>query len=337
MQRDARKVTHEQGLWVGNIFNPVQIVDEYGRPMFGAYGNGKTYFVDPVNGNDNKTGLTRADALATKQAAVDKCTDGAGDTIIVLPGAENVATATIFNKSGLTVMASEYGMNPFNPERFYHTGINASTGVACYDGGPSAIFKRPTAIYGITFIGGKSSVQTYAPGTAGNHYAESVTESPACVAIAGGGSYYGGYNFFKCCKFVGWGVTRNGIEQAAGGYNCFESCWFEGLTAGYAPRVNGYGNPNYDQLINCHFVGCTAGIELFEPGTNAVTPSYALWKGNTFLACTKALDLNGNSGCTGLIADNYFPSFTKDTFADVNLAGVQSAGFGVVNNHYEET
>jgi len=298
---------------------------------------GNVFFVDPINGDDNNDGTLQERAFATLQTGIDACTANTGCMIIRMRGSEVVTEATLCNKAGITIVACDFGMNNFNPEKFYHTGIDPSTGTPSFDAGPPIIISQPCTIIGLTFIGGKSTTQTYVAGTAGNHYSESVAASPACMAIAGGGSYYGGYNHIKNCKFVGWAVARNGIEQAAGGYNLIEDCWFESLTAGYAPRVNGYGNPAHDVIKNNHFVDCTAGIELFEPDTNAVTPSYMTIEKNRFLSCTKALDLNGNSGCTGVIAHNILGGFTKDTFADVNLAGVQAAGFKVVSNYYEET
>lgn len=68
-------------------------INESGEVQFGALsrvtlpnaGNGTDYFVDPT-GDDNNSGTSWSQPLATVQAAVNKCTSGAGDRIYVKPG-----------------------------------------------------------------------------------------------------------------------------------------------------------------------------------------------------------------------------------------------------------
>jgi len=70
-----------------------------GRPVGAdpqAYGFGNTFYVDSgVAGSD---GTSPSTALATLEAAINKCTADQGDLIIILPGhAESIASATALN------------------------------------------------------------------------------------------------------------------------------------------------------------------------------------------------------------------------------------------------
>jgi hypothetical protein len=80
-----KKLTATQSLVVGN-----QAI---------LAGQGNTYFVDSGSGADTNDGSSWANALATLDAAINKCTANQGDIILLAPGhAENVAAA-----SGITI------------------------------------------------------------------------------------------------------------------------------------------------------------------------------------------------------------------------------------------
>jgi hypothetical protein len=71
--RDRRKVSHEMGLFVGNVFSPVQLFDQYGSPSYGPYGAAQAYYVDTVDGaatNDGKSWDSAFSTMALALAAV---------------------------------------------------------------------------------------------------------------------------------------------------------------------------------------------------------------------------------------------------------------------------
>lgn len=73
---------------------------------------GDIFCVDATNGSDTNTGLDWEHALATIDAAVNKCTASAGDMIYVAPWhAENLAADSAINidQAGVTVMGIRLG------------------------------------------------------------------------------------------------------------------------------------------------------------------------------------------------------------------------------------
>lgn len=78
----------------------------------GDAGPGNEYFVDSTNGADTNTGKSWEDALATIDAAVNKCTASNGDRILVAPfHAENLAadSAVDIDVAGVSVIGVRIG------------------------------------------------------------------------------------------------------------------------------------------------------------------------------------------------------------------------------------
>lgn len=89
-------------------------ITSFGIPSIGSgqlpITNGTYYFVcnrTNANGSDGNEGTSLDMPLATLDAAIGKCTAGAGDVIVILPGhAESVASATaiVFDVSDVTIV-----------------------------------------------------------------------------------------------------------------------------------------------------------------------------------------------------------------------------------------
>lgn len=72
----------------------------------GLLSTGKRFYVDSSAGSANNGGLSPDDALATIDAAVNKCTADKGDVILVMPGHNEGASAAIFdaNVAGISII-----------------------------------------------------------------------------------------------------------------------------------------------------------------------------------------------------------------------------------------
>jgi len=124
------------------------------RINMGAYGgtaeaskgeNGWIIHVDKYNGSDSNSGLSRADAFATIQAAVDVALDG--DTVMVWPGTYredvdlkgNAITLQSADDAAVLTASSAYAFSFYSGEgsncvlrNFVITGCNARDGAAIY-------------------------------------------------------------------------------------------------------------------------------------------------------------------------------------------------------------
>lgn len=75
---------------------------------------GSVFFVHSGTGSNSNSGLEPTRALATIDAAVDKCTASKGDIILVMPGhAENISAATtlVVDKAGVHIIGLGTGRN----------------------------------------------------------------------------------------------------------------------------------------------------------------------------------------------------------------------------------
>lgn len=299
------RLFHQGGVPVGSI----------------GHSDGNVYWVDPGNGSDGNDGLgPESDrALASMTQAVSLCTDDQGDTIVRLPGSETPSAVIEFNKAGITVISSAmllgYGTNPYEPEKF------STYPAAGYATGPMAIVTAPTTLIGLEFV-------TRNPTHTGS---DACTTASASIAVAGeGGGYTGGFCHFYRCRFVDWWGADYGVLFRAGAYNMVEECTFEGFDSGIAFRGSTSNNPVFNRVYNCHFVNCTNGIEHL-PGT----PQDFVYKGNTFVDYTDAIDFN-NQGANGLVCGNYYETATDAATYDITVAAAQAHGVTFSGNHYSE-
>lgn len=290
-----------------------------GVPVGGIFTDGEVFFVDPTSGSDTQAGDAPDNAFATLQTAIDNCEDDRGDVIIRLPGSENPTAAITFNKAGIVVMsaavAGGYGTNPWQCEKF------STYPASSYDSGPTAIITKPVRLIGLEFVTRNTSAGTSAD----------MSDSGAAIAIDGDdGGYAGGFNHIAYCRFVDWWGNAYGLEFRGGAYNLVENCVFESFDAGIAFR-GGTRNPAHNHVINCHFVDCTNGIEHIAGGT----PGNFLYRGNTFVDYTDAIDFN-DQAANGLVCENNFETATDAATYDITVAAAQAHGVQFAGNNYSE-
>lgn len=105
------KINAKQSLLIGN------------QSVFTNQGN--SFFVDSGDGSDSNSGKSWAHALATLDAAINKCTANQGDKIIIAEGHSESYTTTgakaVFDIAGVEVICLGKGSN--RPTfSFGHTG-----------------------------------------------------------------------------------------------------------------------------------------------------------------------------------------------------------------------
>ena len=70
-------------------------ISSRGMPVLGGgslelFSTGSVFFVDSVTGSDTQDGLDPSSALATIDAAINKCTADKGDLVIVMPNQSSI-------------------------------------------------------------------------------------------------------------------------------------------------------------------------------------------------------------------------------------------------------
>jgi len=120
------KVAAKEGLYVGAYGSEKLVVDEYGR-MYINFDPGTHRFVDSVNGATSNGGLSWDDALASIDAANNKCS--VGDTIWVAPGHVETITGTdiTMDVAGVTVIGLGKGSRM---PQIKHNHANAEVSIA---------------------------------------------------------------------------------------------------------------------------------------------------------------------------------------------------------------
>jgi hypothetical protein len=276
--------------------------------------NAKVFFVDPTNGSDSNVGTKEA-PFAGLQTAIDACTDDNGDVIVRMPGSETPTSAITVDKAGVTIIASTYGTNLHEPEKF------STYPDATYTSGPMVIVQEPCAIIGLEFVTRNTSH--------GN--AADCSDNGSALSFDGdAGGYAGGFSLIKNCRFVDWWGNAYGLYFRAGAYNRVEECTFEGFDAGVA-FASGTRNPDYNVVTRCKFVDCTNGIEHIA----GATPHNFLYYENWFIDYTDAIDFN-NQAADGLVAGNYYETATDATTYDITVAAAQALGIQFSGNNYSE-
>ena len=113
---------------------------------------GSTYYVDSGSGSDSNSGSSWSQALATLDAAINKCTANQGDIILLAPGHSESYTTTgakaTFDIAGVTVVSMGEGADraTFN---FGHTGATFTISAASIK------------LVGLLFVTAVDSVVTY--------------------------------------------------------------------------------------------------------------------------------------------------------------------------------
>jgi len=294
------------------------------RDYGGLLGDGQVFAVDPTSGSDSNVGTKRSKAFASLSKAFSECTDDRGDVIIRYPGSETPSAAISMNKAGVTVVSNAalaalaglgYGMNVQQAEKF------ATYPAAAYATGPMAIITKPVRLIGLEFV-------TRVTAHAG---AVDCSDAGAAIAFDGDdGGYAGGFSELRWCRFVDWWGTPYGLFFRGGAYNRVLECVFEGFNAGVC-FGSGTRNPDYNHVIKSHFVDCVNGIEHYA----AATPHNFLYRENTFVDYTDAIDFN-NQAADGLVCGNWFETATDAATYDITVAQAQAHGVQFSENHYSE-
>jgi hypothetical protein len=116
---ERRKVTHAQGLWVGDLSNPQMVFDQYGNPAYGPAGVAQAYYVDTVNGsttNDGKSWNNPFSTMALALAAVQT-----GGTIFVFGDVREELTGSNL-KFDIKIVGVGTLHHPDIPGTGYHPG-----------------------------------------------------------------------------------------------------------------------------------------------------------------------------------------------------------------------
>ena len=268
---------------------------------------GTYYYVDPTDGNDSHTGLSWTAAFKTLQAAIDACTNYAGDVITCAKGTETVTATVAFNKDGIIVRPAVYGMDSYNMGEHFTVWADAA-----FTDGPVATITKPCTIAGLGFS------SRWAAGSA--------------VYVNGeGGGFAGGFAHLLGCRFPGWGGETYGVDFDAGAYNLVEACHFDAaFTAAVYFGPSASNNPAENEVRGCRFTGVTYAIEHAAAGT----PGTFLYKGNVVVG-GKFLNVNA-AACNGLVADNWFGTATNATTYSDTVVALKALGVTFSGNHYSE-
>lgn len=281
---------------------------------------GDHYYVDPTNGAAGNSGTHPSAAKATLAQALALCTAYKGDVIHVAKGTQTVTEPVEIDKYGVVILADQI-VNPYaNGE--YHTIYGSHTD------GPAAIIKAPAIIAGMGFVGSQ---------VAGPSLLSDCEEQ---------GGYEGGAAWLYQCRFSQWGIAKAyAFQQIGGNLNILEDCIFEGLFAGWATAPVSLQNDTggfapYETIIRrCKFFASGNGIYCIEFASGSV-PNQVLIEENVNICgpsmASKFLNTNGVTG-TGSIIGNYTGGATDTGSYDVAVSTLQTNGFNVANNHYEES
>ena len=282
----------------------------------GAFGlgDGKIFYVDPGNGNDNNGGEEAEDAFATLQAGIDACTSGRGDLILRLPGGEEVTQTVSFNKNGIYVKAVTYGVNPYASGELFSTYAAAS-----FTDGPVATITSRCTIDGLGFAS-RDTGATFWDG--------------AALLIGGDGAAGQFGTHIVNCRFPKWGLdNRIGIAVEGTSDVIIENCDFEGVGANFDSGIYVQGATANITIRGNHFRDCTTGIAF---GAFAGGGPDCLIQGNVAVHGTL---LTASSAAVGVVVDNYIPTLDVGNAygSGVSLATLEGYGLWFANNHYSET
>ncbi len=276
----------------------------------GLDGDAKEFFVDSGNGDDDNPGVTPRKAKKSSQAAINLCVAGRGDTITRLPGGEAVTTPVLFNKSGITYRAVNYGANPqAKGEIFsiYNTTADEFAG----------IITERCKIEGIGFAS-EDSRATFFYGAAlmvGNTPDDAL---PFGVHI-------------KNCRFPKWGMdNRIGLALQGPTDILVEGCSFEGVGGDLEAGIYLQGAAQNVNIFNNIFRECTYAIEF---GAFAGGGPECIIKGN-IMQDSKFLSVPAAGALTGSLLDNWSPYATDGTTYSDTVNALQALGLVFSGNHY---
>ena len=284
-----------------------------GGEIMGLIGDGKVFYRDNGNGFDENTGTQPTNAFKTMQAAIDACVDGRGDVIMALPGGEEVTETVAFNKSGITVKAVTYGVNPFASGELF--SLYAAT---TFTDGPAATITKRCTIDGLGFVS-RDTGSTFFSGAA---------------MLLGGDGLAGQFGtHILNCRFPKWGLdNRIGLAVEGTSDVIIENCDFEGVGSNFASGIYVQGATANISIKGNVFRDCTQGIQF---GAFAGGGPDCLIQGN--VAVHGSL-LAVPSAAVGAVIGNYIPTLdVASAYGGTSLGDLETLGLWFADNHYSET
>ena len=252
----------------------------------------------------------------TLQDAIDACTAGKGDVIVWVGGGLEVTETINFNKSGITLIASNRGLSRLFEGEFHAIYANVS-----FTDGPVAQITASCRIIGIGFA---------------SRDVGSLFFSGAACLIGGEGlaTPYGVH--MLNCRFPKWGFANRIGLAIEGSSDCLiEECSFEGVSAAFDMGVYVQGAVQNLEVRASRFRQCTYAI---EHGTMTGSPDgpHFFYNGN-FLEDAKMLNSNGK-GALGLVADNFLETAAAGSASyDASVNTLIGQGINFSGNHYAES
>ena len=287
------------------------------RNVLPVNGNGQIFYASRANGSDDYTGKTINIPFATLQAAVNACTDWRGDQVMVLCDAASSTTfhldeSLACNCPGLTIRGLDL-VNPFNPEQNMMYFVDGSD----YDG-TAVLVTKPTIFIGLTFA--SAAADTY-----------------PIVNLDGTSGGMDGANFcaFINCRFVNWSGAPYAVQCYGAACNTFYGCVFEGYGGAFDAGIylrndaDGSHGANFNEIVNCKFVGCTYAVTV----ASGATANDTLIKGCT---CIDSKLLAANSAGNGLVTCNYLETATNTGSYDDTVDHLNADGWNFSGNYYAE-
>ena len=273
-----------------------------------------TFFVDPSStgpGSDSNSGLDPLNPLLTLQAAIDLCVGGRGDVVICERGGQTVTETVNFNKSGITVIGRQQGMNPFAQGEFFTLLADAA-----FVDGPVATITAPCHIEGLGFAS-RDTGATFFSGAA-MLIGGAATADPFGVVV-------------RKCRFPKWGLDNRIGIAVEGSSNCLiEECDFEGVGADFEAGIYVQGATQNLVIRNNHFRQCTAAVQF---GAFAGGGPHIIMERN-IVEDGLVLDSQANTA-TGVLVDNFSELAAVSSY-DASVATLQAQGIQFSGNHYSE-
>jgi len=259
------------------------VLEVDGQPMKGARvpNLGKDIFVDSVTGADTSDGLVPSRALATLDAAFDKCTANKGYVIYVLPNHAETVTAAggiLHDVAGVSVI-----------------------GLGNYNQRPRILMDAGTASYDIT--GADAYIENIV-------FASGHLLSAFCFDVTAVGAHINNCHFDDNTTAENWGtpIKATGAANTADGLKVTNCRWTPLVATVNALEFVEITDNIDDLVIADNYISHegTASPLFLQAGSKVM--HNAVIKGNFLSHKMTAGDLafnNGGSTNSGIIADNY--------------------------------
>lgn len=256
-------------------------------------------------------GITVFDDL---QEAIDACVDSRGDRIVIARGYVAVTETLAFNKTGITVMAQDFG--GYRPAMGEYTAIvSADT----FTDGPAATITAPCTIVGLGFVGRDTGTSFW--------------EGASCLigGLATAAPY--GVHLYQC-RLPTWNYgTQFGISIEGSSDCMVEECLFEGVTTDLVAGIYLQGAAQNIKIHRNTFADCDYALEL---GAFAGGGPYLDFAFNTVLgADSKGVNTNANTAI-GNIRKNDFNTATDTGTYDRTVDQLDDQGLQCIGNSYKD-